>query len=249
MSHDLEPLSPDVESMLRAERSYEAESDARRMRVMTRLTSTAAAVGLVASVTVGAAHAAPVTWLVRLARLARTKAAIAVGALAIGGAGGGVVGHELGQRAAEKRAAAVVSAAPPAPPVVPVQLSPSPSASSIDVLALPSSAPVIAPSPRPHSSVAPRETGDEDLAAELALVQMARTSLARQNFSGALDATEQHGRKFPNGHLAEERESLAIQALVGAGRDSEARARAARFRARYPHSLLLPAVEAAVGAP
>ena len=243
MSEHLEPLSPDVEAMLRAERSYEGESDARRARVMSRLASTAVAVGLGGGVAAGVAHAAKATWLARLAELARTKATIAVAALAVGGAGGGLVGHELGERAADKRAAAVAHVErdriPPAP-------STAPSASSVDVLALPSSAPVMAPPPRPHASAAPRETDDDDLAAELAFVQMARTALARQNFSAALDATEQHGRKFPRGKLAEERESLAIQALTGAGRDGEARARAVRFRATYPHSLLLPAVEAAV---
>lgn len=250
MSHDLEPLSPDVEAMLRVERSYEAESDARKMRVMTRLASTAVAVGVGTGVAAGVAQAAKATWLARLAELARTKAAIAVGALAIGSAGGGVVGHEIAERAAEKRAASIVALAPvSASPVLPVTPPPAPSASSVDVLALPSSAPVVASAARPHPSAAPRETGDDDLAAELAFVQMARTSLARQNFRAALDATEQHAGKFPSGHLAEERESLAIQALVGAGRDAEARTRAARFRAKYPHSLLLPAVEAAVRSP
>lgn len=242
---DLEPLSPDLEAIFRTERGYEAESDERRMRVMNRLASTVVAVGVVGVVGAGVAHAAKATWLARLARLARTKAAIAVGALAIGGAGGGAVGHRLGEEAAQKRAAAVASVtitAPALPPSSPVL--PAPSASSVDVLALPSSAPVSVPAPRAHAS--PRETGDDDLAAELAFVQMARTALARGNFSAALDATDQHARKFPNGHLAEERESLAIQALVGAGRDADARTRAARFRAKYPQSLLLPAVEAAV---
>ncbi|MEO6576594.1 MAG: hypothetical protein ABIP89_22290 [Polyangiaceae bacterium] len=246
---ELEPLSPDLKALFGAERGYEAESDERRTRVMNRLASTAAAVGVVSVVGAGVAHAASsatsATWLARLARIARTKAAIAVGALAIGGAGGGAVGHRLGEEAAEKRAAAVASTTITTPVLLPVPAPlPAPSASSIDVLALPSSVPSSIPAPRPH--VAPRETGDDDLASELAFVQMARTALARQNYSAALDATDQHARKFPNGHLAEERESLAIQALVGGGRDADARARAARFRAKYPHSLLLPAVEAAV---
>ncbi len=243
---ELEKLSPDLEALFRSERSYEAEPEARKARVMNRLASTAAAVGVVGAVGAGVAHAAKATWLARLARLARTKAAIAVGALAIGGAGGGAVGHRLGEEAAIKRAAAVASvsvAAPAIAPLPPVVI-PAPSASSVDVLALPSSAPVSIPAPRVHASA--RESGDDDLAAELAFVQMSRTALARGNFSAALDATDQHARKFPNGHLAEERESLAIQALVGAGRDADARARAARFRAKYPHSLLLPAVDAAV---
>jgi hypothetical protein len=44
--------------------------------------------------------------------------------------------------------------------------------------------------------------------------------------------------------LTEEREALAVKALLLAGRDDEARQRAARFRERYPQSLFLPALEA-----
>jgi hypothetical protein len=47
--------------------------------------------------------------------------------------------------------------------------------------------------------------------------------------------------------FAEEREALLIKALAASGQISTARAHAARFRARFPQSLLLPALADSVG--
>jgi hypothetical protein len=58
-----------------------------------------------------------------------------------------------------------------------------------------------------------------------------------------------HQRRFPDGRLAEERERLRIQALIDSGDRSGARARAEEFRRRYPKSIFLPAIEAALGLP
>ncbi|MEO7112132.1 MAG: hypothetical protein ABI183_16935 [Polyangiaceae bacterium] len=242
---DLEPTAADIEAMLRVERSFEAEPGTRKALVMSRLAATATALG------VAAALAPSTSWLSRLAQLARTtsrtKSAIAVGALAIGGATGGAIGHRLGEEAGRKHATSMQSV----PTMVLTTLPNGPIAPTASASAANGSAPASSAStsatPQAHASTSSRgQRGDEDLAAELAFVQMARTALARGNFSDALDATDQHEKKFPHGHLAEERESLAIQALVGAGRDDEARARAARFRAKYPSSLFLPAIAAAI---
>jgi hypothetical protein len=46
--------------------------------------------------------------------------------------------------------------------------------------------------------------------------------------------------------LREEREALAVKAFVLAGRGDEARARADKFRAKYPASLFLPAIESSL---
>jgi hypothetical protein len=62
-----------------------------------------------------------------------------------------------------------------------------------------------------------------------------------------MDDAERHLRLWPHGALTEDRELLAIQALVmldPSGR--RARARAARFRREYPNSILLPAMDAAL---
>jgi hypothetical protein len=75
----------------------------------------------------------------------------------------------------------------------------------------------------------------------------ARTAFMRGEPSACLRALERHAQRFPSGRLSEEREALAVRALASMNRGDEARARAARFRERYPESLMLPAVEAAVG--
>ncbi len=55
---------------------------------------------------------------------------------------------------------------------------------------------------------------------------------------------DEAARDFQRGTLSEEREALAVRALAQAGRRDEAATRAARFKVRYPRSLLLPVVEA-----
>jgi hypothetical protein len=55
-----------------------------------------------------------------------------------------------------------------------------------------------------------------------------------------------HAARFPAGKLTEEREAIAVQALVVLHRTEEARARAARFQQRYPGSVLAPSVAAAL---
>ncbi|MCA9575937.1 MAG: outer membrane protein assembly factor BamD [Myxococcales bacterium] len=94
---------------------------------------------------------------------------------------------------------------------------------------------------------APGPARDRDLADENALVTRAQAALARGRVSEALAATAEHQRRFPRGEFVEEREALAIQALARAGRVDAAVARAERFRARYPRSMLRRAVDAAVG--
>ena len=54
--------------------------------------------------------------------------------------------------------------------------------------------------------------------------------------------SREHARLFKDGRLAEEREALRVKALAGLGRSEEARRAAAAFRARFPRSVLLPAV-------
>ena len=77
---------------------------------------------------------------------------------------------------------------------------------------------------------------------------MARTALTRGRAEDALRTLELHLQSFPRGRLAEERDSLTIQALVSLGRHASARARAAQFRRKYPQSLLRPIVDHALRA-
>jgi outer membrane protein assembly factor BamD (BamD/ComL family) len=54
--------------------------------------------------------------------------------------------------------------------------------------------------------------------------------------SSALAQCDEHARLYPHGSLADDREVIAIDALVRLGRRDDAEARAARFRAVHPGS-------------
>ncbi len=131
-----------------------------------------------------------------------------------------------------------------------------------EAIEAPSDAPAapMEPAPRPDvergeaarpDAVAERPRGarsrDEALADENALITRAQSALARGRAAEALAAAREHQQRFPSGQLVEEREALAIRALARLGNDDAARARADRFYARFPNSLLTRAVRAAVG--
>jgi len=78
--------------------------------------------------------------------------------------------------------------------------------------------------------------------AELRLLREARAAVAREDCVAALRPIAEHARRFREGRLSEEREALRVKALVGCGRTGDARRAAAAFRARFPRSVLLPAV-------
>jgi hypothetical protein len=92
------------------------------------------------------------------------------------------------------------------------------------------------------SSPGPVLTRAEAARAELRLLRPARAAVARRDFTAALPLLAEHARRFKNGLLVEEREALRVRALAGLGRTEEASQVAAAFRARFPHSVLLPAV-------
>jgi hypothetical protein len=73
-------------------------------------------------------------------------------------------------------------------------------------------------------------------------LQQARTAVARHDFAAALPPIAEHTRRFREGRLAEEREALRVRALSGLGRADDARRAADAFEARFPRSVLLPAV-------
>jgi hypothetical protein len=87
------------------------------------------------------------------------------------------------------------------------------------------------------------------LARERALLDVARADAARGEPALALEHATQHGRQFPNGHLAEERDALIVRALSALGRIPEARRRAQAFHAAYPHSFLTSAIDSEIATP
>src|SRR5262249_47199711 len=95
-----------------------------------------------------------------------------------------------------------------------------------------------APAPLPGST---EETGAATFESatsqmtESALLARAQELLARDP-GGALDLVSEHERRFALGLLMQEREVIAINALLRLDRRSEADSRARRFHAQYPQS-------------
>ena len=91
------------------------------------------------------------------------------------------------------------------------------------------------PAPARLARSATQAEPSSDPEAELELLRRARGQLANTP-QRALDTAEQHHAQFRNGVFAQEREAIAIEALVRLGRHAEARQRAKTFHARYPNS-------------
>jgi hypothetical protein len=89
-------------------------------------------------------------------------------------------------------------------------------------------------------------TSASDLNAERALLDQAQRALSRGDAAAALTPLNTHARRFARGRLEEEREALAVKTLVALGRNDDARARGARFLARFPESIMLPSVDDAL---
>jgi hypothetical protein len=98
-----------------------------------------------------------------------------------------------------------------------------------------------APASKP-TRPAPAGAKADPFTAELELLQRAHTAYTRRDFSVALTLIAEHARRFPKGHLAEQREALHVRSLAGAGRTDEAQRAAAAFALRFPRSVLLPRV-------
>jgi hypothetical protein len=176
-----------------------------------------------------------------LAKTGIYRLAHVVGALVIGGVAG-VAGHAALDVAKSERIVYVeravvpdVSADPPA----------AASASETPVLE-PMAAPAEKSPRRTKTTVVAPPSRASDLEAERTLLDTARRALAGGRSEDVLQAVDDHLRRFPEGLLVEEREALAINALVLASRGDEARERAGRFVQRFPNSLLRPSVDAAI---
>jgi hypothetical protein len=206
------PWPPDVDALLERERVIPPLPAGQRARSLARAQ---------ASLTMAVAP----TTAARAAPRIRWSAAAAAAALVVGMAVAAAA-YEIHARMA------------PAPATRPAAVAPvgevvgrAPAASRpVGVVADP------IPSPAPVSS--PATTAR----AELRLLQQARFAVARGDFAAALSPIAEHTRRFKNGRLAEEREALRVKALSGLHRTEEARRAAAAFRARFPRSVLLPAV-------
>jgi hypothetical protein len=183
---------------------------------------------------------------------AQAAGAVAKGALAktvVTLVVGGVIGsgvHEAYDRATDRRIerAKVAAVAPPTAPAPPLP------APEIEAQPEPTAAPAVrAVHAPPRAEQAARtevRERDRNLAAERALIEQARTALAREQDAAALAALERHARDFPQGVLEEERESLRVQAMVGLAQFDQARKMGARFHRRFPRSIFGAVVDEAL---
>lgn len=149
-------------------------------------------------------------------------------------------------------AALTVALVRPPPPRVVYVDRPSPGKAFASTAGAEASAPAPSPGPTPTSAPAavtlraePASSASQ-LAAERRLLDVARADLAQAEPERALARLGVHQVRYPRGFLSEERDAMAVQALVKLGRYDEARARASAFRERAPNSLFRSTVESAI---
>jgi hypothetical protein len=209
----------DLDGLLRgalhAERT-EPDDDARLARI---------GQGLSLAVTTGAPPAAPPNVNVKPAGWLATKGPFVVLAAAVigGFAVIGMTGREPAPVARPVLPPATLSVAPPPaePPIATISPADLPSAPAES----------FAPKPVQRSATAagPSE-GDE-----IALLARAHDALQGEP-AKSLALCREHEAKFASGHFGQEREAVAIEALVKLGRRAEAQRRWSAFRDRFPTS-------------
>jgi hypothetical protein len=209
------PLPPEVRALLDREREVPPLPAAVRARLVARARAAVAAGSVRASTAPGAAPR--MRWAAAAALLILASAA-----------GAAAYGLRARFAPAPSRPPAAVPPAVVAPPPAPA---PAASPAPADV----------APAPR-RAVEMPRLSPADAARAELHLLRQARAAVARQDFAAALAPIAEHTRRFKDGRLAEEREALRVKSLAGLGRTDDARRAAAAFEARFPRSVLLPAV-------
>jgi hypothetical protein len=238
----MDPLPSSAEELLRSEKRREDASRGDVDRAFGRFEVAVAISAGVAAVSASATKAAVVEavrtkgWLATA--LVAKPAAVLVGAVLVGGG----IGASTYAAVAHQEPARVIYVDRPvaAPPSVSAQ----PSAIPVPTEAPIESAKALSTNAARASS-APSSPSPVDAADERLLLETARAALGRGDGPGALAALDRHEQKYPHGALGEEREALAVQALVLSGSGPAARARASRFHARYPHSILAGSVDAA----
>jgi hypothetical protein len=213
MSRSQPPLPPDVRALLDHEREIQPLPATVRARALAR------------------AHAAVVAGGSRVATPApapRTRWAAAAAVVCL-------LSVAVGASAYQIRARIHLATPPSRPPAAAPVQAPPPSVRSAPIAEVVPEAPAPAPVP-------PALSRADAARAELRLLRQARAAVAREDYPAALPPIAEHARRFKDGRLTEEREALRVKALAGLGRSEDARRAAAAFRARFPRSVLLPAV-------
>ncbi len=236
---ELEALPADLRALLADERQAYAEDAAARARVMRRIEASIAfgVVGVAAT----AAVAVKTGFLASLALHAARHAKLWIALSLVGGIVLGETHARLSSPSPPPAAQRPASSTAQVTALTPTAGSASNEPAAIPVSSLPN---IPSSEGAPPSVSAGRAAVPSDLAAEQALIDTARSALSRGRAADALRAADDHARQFPRGRLAEERETMAIQALLLTGRRSDAEARGQRFHKAYPGSLYGNAVDA-----
>jgi hypothetical protein len=214
-------IDPQLETLLERGRIIPRVPDVVRARALARARAHAAA----ATATVASRVVAPAPATPARGRAWRTALAASV-TLIVAAAGAAAALHGRALRHPE-----------PAPLASPPALS-SEHGSLAELPTRPTLAPETISVAKPRHG-ARSATARESYAAELELLHSAQAAHATGNFIGALALVAEHGRRFPNGRLSEEREALRIRSLVGAGHADEARRTFVVFAHRFPRSVFL----------
>jgi len=221
-------LSPEARALLDRERAIPPQPASVRARALARARAASTSISKAAA-PVSAAALSGRRWVAAAALLCVLGAAV--------GAAAYQIRFRLAPLPSDRLVGPTVEAAAPSLAL--------PSSSAADPVdgSVPS---VRTAAPRATSTVsgAKTEAGRE----ELRLLRQARAAVAGGDFAAALPPLLEHARRFKDGGLAEEREALRVKALAGLGRIDEARRQAAAFGARFPRSVLLPAVHQMVAA-
>jgi hypothetical protein len=229
----MEPLDPDLQSLVAAERSEVEPTFAERERVAKSLARRVGvgfgtALGLMSTKAVGAAAASSSVALTLKVSLALLLAGTAV-----------IVGvPRLTQREppsapAFRPVAHAPSHADAQPETVPAPPPPEPPAKPDDT-----------PGPAKGAAVA---HAPPPLAEEARLLKLAQQALRAGQPQAALTALAEHQRRFPRGQLALERNAARVTALCALGRTPQAQSEARAFLQQHPQSGLSQQVRASCG--
>jgi hypothetical protein len=101
---------------------------------------------------------------------------------------------------------------------------------------------------RSHGDDATDDDRSDDLSAEMRLVSEARRTML-EDPAAAIALLDQHRERYPAGALGEERDAYTILALDALARTADVERRYVDFRADYPASTFLPAIERALATP
>ena len=178
---------------------------------------------------------------------------IIAGVVVLGAAGALLLGRDRHDEAPAHAIAQepTIVAIEPAPTPAPVVTAPRPEPAP--VIAAPPEARPTRAQPKKRSAVPLAESPQSEQVAaaearprEMDLLGPAHEALGKRDPSRALELATRHAVLYPAGTMVEEREAIAIEALMRLGRD-EGRARFDEFVVRFPRSSYRPRLERLVG--